>query len=78
MEAFAYSVSHDLRAPLRAMEGFSVALLNQYSDKLDEQGQHYLNRIQVASERMGQLISDLLDLSRINRKELDAVDPDRW
>lgn len=70
MEAFAYSVSHDLRAPLRAMEGFSVALLNQYSDKLDEQGQHYLNRIQVASERMGQLISDLLDLSRINRKEL--------
>ena len=70
LEAFAYSVSHDLRAPLRAMEGFSAALLSQYKDKLDEQGQHYLERIQNSSQRMGQLINDLLNLSRITRSEL--------
>jgi signal transduction histidine kinase len=70
LEAFAYSVSHDLRAPLRAMEGFSSALLSRYADKLDDQGRHYLDRIQQASQRMGQLINDLLNLSRITRGEL--------
>lgn len=70
LEAFSYSVSHDLRAPLRAMEGFSAALLSKYKDELDEQGQHYLDRIQNSSQRMGHLINDLLNLSRITRSEL--------
>jgi signal transduction histidine kinase len=69
LEAFAYSVSHDLRAPLRAMDGFSAALLKDYDDRLDEQGRHYLDRIQEASRRMGQLINDLLTLSRVTRTE---------
>ncbi len=69
LEAFAYSVSHDLRAPLRAMEGFSSALLSHHKEQLDEHGQHYLERIQQASQRMGQLISDLLNLSRITRTD---------
>ncbi len=70
LEAFAYSVSHDLRAPLRAMDGFSAALLSHYGDQLDAQGRHYLERIQAASKRMGDLISDLLNLSRITRREM--------
>jgi len=69
LEAFAYSVSHDLRAPLRAMDGFSAALLTNYADGLDEQGRHYLDRIQQAAQRMGQLINDLLNLSRVTRSE---------
>ncbi len=76
LEAFAYSVSHDLRAPLRAMDGFSNALKTSYPEKLDEQGQHYLTRIQAASHEMGQLIEDLLNLSRVTRSELkqQAID----
>lgn len=76
LEAFAYSVSHDLRAPLRAMDGFSAALLSDYCDQLDERGQHYLTRIQEASRRMGQLIGDLLNLSRVTRVGLtrQAID----
>jgi signal transduction histidine kinase len=76
LEAFAYSVSHDLRAPLRAMDGFSTALKNSYPDKLDVQGKHYLTRIQAASREMGQLIEDLLNLSRVTRSELkqQAID----
>jgi PAS domain S-box-containing protein len=70
LEAFSYSVSHDLRAPLRALDGFSGALLTDNLDQLDEQGQHYLARIQEASRRMRQLIEDLLNLSRINRYEM--------
>ena len=70
LEAFSYSVSHDLRAPLRALIGFSTALLEDCAGQLDEQGQHYLFRIQEASQRMGQLISDLLNLSRVSRAEL--------
>ncbi len=70
LEAFAYSVSHDLRAPLRALDGFSAALLSKYPDKLDEQGRHYLDRVRDASQRMGQLIEDLLGLSRVTRSEL--------
>lgn len=69
LEAFSYSVSHDLRAPLRALEGFSSILLDDYSGQLDDQGLHYLNRIKEASRRMGQLINDLLDLSRVTRLE---------
>jgi light-regulated signal transduction histidine kinase (bacteriophytochrome) len=69
LEAFAYSVSHDLRAPLRAMDGFSAALLSDYPDQLDEKGRHYLERIQEASRRMGQLINDLLNLSRVTRTD---------
>lgn len=76
LEAFAYSVSHDLRAPLRGIDGFSQALLEDYRDKLDERGQDYLRRVRTASKRMAQLIDDLLKLSRITRTEmkLEAVD----
>jgi PAS domain S-box-containing protein len=69
LEAFAHSVSHDLRAPLRALDGFSAALLSQNTGQLDGQGRHYLDRIQQASQRMGQLINDLLNLSHITRAE---------
>jgi len=71
LEAFAYSISHDLRAPLRALDGFSAALLARYADQLDEQGRHWLDRIQKASQRMGQLIGDLLNLSRVTRAEFN-------
>jgi signal transduction histidine kinase len=70
LEAFAYSVSHDLRAPLRGMDGFSLALLEDYAPKLDEQGQDYLKRIRSTSQRMSQLIDALLKLSRVTRSEI--------
>jgi len=70
LETFAYSVSHDLRGPLRAIDGFSKILLEQYSGQLDEQGQHFLARVRAGSQRMGHLIDDLLSLARINRAEL--------
>ncbi|MEW6667423.1 MAG: ATP-binding protein [Thermodesulfobacteriota bacterium] len=70
LEAFAYSVSHDLRAPLRAMTGFSGALLSTCSDGLDEKGRHYLQRIEASAERMGRLIDDMLLLSRVSRREM--------
>ena len=70
LEAFAYSVSHDLRAPLRSMDGFSQALLEDYGDVLDETGRDYLRRVRNASQRMGQLIDDLLTLSRVTRREM--------
>jgi PAS domain S-box-containing protein len=70
LEAFAYSVSHDLRAPLRAMSGFSHLLLEYYSDKLDDQGRHFLQRMDQVSQRMGKLIDDLLSLSRLARREM--------
>ena len=76
LEAFAYSVSHDLRAPLRAMDGFSSALLMDYESNLDEQGKHYLIRIKEASQRMGQLIEDLLNLSRVTRRTLNREQVD--
>jgi signal transduction histidine kinase len=69
LEQFSYAVSHDLRAPLRGMEGFSRALQKDYADKLDEQGEHYLKRIQEGSRKMGELIDDLLALSRVQRDE---------
>ena len=70
LEAFSYSVSHDLRAPLRSIDGFSQSLLEDYDDKLDASGRDYLNRIRIATQRMAALIDDLLNLSRITRSEL--------
>jgi PAS domain S-box-containing protein len=70
LEAFTYSVSHDLRAPLRSLDGFSLAVLEDYADKLDAQGRDYLCRIRAAAQRMGLLIDDFLKLSRITRTEL--------
>jgi light-regulated signal transduction histidine kinase (bacteriophytochrome) len=70
LEAFSYSVSHDLRAPLRAIDGFSKALLDEYGGKLDEQACHYLDRVRTGSQKMSGLINDLLDLSGITRTTL--------
>lgn len=70
LEAFSYSVSHDLRAPLRAVDGFSSALLKGYPDRLDERGQDYLRRVRAAAQRMAQLIDDILGLSRAGRAEM--------
>jgi len=76
LEAFSYSVSHDLRAPLRSMDGFSQVLLEDYADKLDAQGKDSLQRVRRASQRMAQLIDDLLELSRVTRREIkrESVD----
>jgi two-component system NtrC family sensor kinase len=70
LESFSYSVSHDLRAPLRSIDGFSQALVEDYGDKLDESGQDYLRRLRAAARRMSELIDDLLQLSRVGRAEL--------
>ncbi len=79
LEAFSYSVSHDLRAPLRAIDGFSKLLLANYASRLDEQGRHYLERVRFGTQRMGELIDDLLSLSRIartavNRERVDMTE----
>jgi two-component system, sensor histidine kinase and response regulator len=76
LETFAYSVSHDLRAPLRSIDGFSQALLEDYADKLDAAGQEFLQRIVTATERMTQLIDDLLKLSRVTRADMHLVQVD--
>ncbi len=70
LEAFSYSVSHDLRAPLRGIDGFSQAILEDYSGKLDDQGKDFLNRVRAASQRMGVLIDEMLALSRVSRGEM--------
>jgi light-regulated signal transduction histidine kinase (bacteriophytochrome) len=70
LETFSYSVSHDLRAPLRSIDGFSQALLEDFGDRLDAQGQDYLTRIRGATQRMAELIDALLGLSRVTRAEL--------
>jgi light-regulated signal transduction histidine kinase (bacteriophytochrome) len=67
LEAFSYSVSHDLRSPLRSIDGFSQAILEDYADRLPADGQNYLMRVRAAAQRMGQLIDDLLSLSRVTR-----------
>jgi signal transduction histidine kinase len=70
LEAFTYSVAHDLRSPLRALSGYSEALMEDYGDRLDETGRWYTERIQAATERMGALIEDLLNLSQVSRADL--------
>ncbi len=70
VEAFNYSVSHDLRAPLRPLDGFSAALLEDHADKLDDTAKDYLRRIRAGAQRMGRLIDDLLSLSRVSRAAL--------
>jgi PAS domain S-box-containing protein len=71
LEAFCYSVSHDLRAPLRGIDGFSQALLDDYADRLDDTGKQYLQRVRTGAQGMAALIDDLLALSRITRAELE-------
>jgi PAS domain S-box-containing protein len=70
LEAFSYSVSHDLRAPLRHINGFSQALLEDYADKLDEVGKSYLQEVRGASKEMAQLIDDMLQLAHVTRSEM--------
>lgn len=70
LEAFAYSVSHDLRAPIRSIDGFSLALLEDYGQHLNPEAQDYLTRIRTATLRMGQLIDDMLTLSRLSRTRM--------
>ena len=76
LEAFSYSVSHDLRAPLRNLDGFAHVIEEDYADKLDATGRDYLNRIIKSSRHMSELIDDMLKLSRISRAEMyrDQVD----
>ncbi len=76
LAAFSYSVSHDLRAPLRSIDGFSSALLEDYGDQLGSEGKNYLDRIRRATQTMGQLIDDLLNLSRVTQAEFYRQDFD--
>jgi PAS domain S-box-containing protein len=71
LEAFSYSVSHDLRAPLRGIDGFSQALFEDYSDQIDDTGKDYLQRVRRGVQKMGALIDDLLEFSRVTRGELN-------
>lgn len=73
LEAFSYSVSHDLRAPLRAVDGFSRILLEDYADKLDAEGRRVLNVIRTNTQNMGRLIDDLLTFSRLGRKQIEPA-----
>lgn len=70
LEAFSYSVSHDLRSPLRAINGFSHALAEEYGRLLDDNGRHYLSRVRAGSERMATLIDDMLKLSQLSRQAI--------
>lgn len=74
MESFIYSISHDLRAPIRIMSGFAKVVIEDYKDKLDAQAQDYLERILKGSEKSTQLIDDLLRLSKISRQEIDRIE----
>ncbi len=76
LESFSYSVSHDLRAPLRSIDGFSQALLEDQAERLDEQGKNHLKRVRAATQRMGELIDDLLSLASVARHELKRTDVD--
>ena len=70
LKSFCYSVSHDLRAPLRGINGWSLALLEDYADKIDDLGQKYLGYVRMETQRMGELIDSLLELSRVTRTDL--------
>jgi len=76
LETFSYSVSHDLRAPLRSIDGFSQALLEDYQDKLDDTAKSYLDRVRKATQYMGRLIDDMLKLSRVTRSEFQLASVD--
>ena len=76
LDAFAYSVSHDLRAPLRGIDGFSLALLEDYGDKLDDTAKDYIGRVRAGCVRMGDLIDDMLQLSRLSRGEIHQQEVD--
>jgi len=76
LEAFAYSVSHDLRAPLRAIDGFSRSLLDGYADKLDDEGKRLLNVVGDNAQKMGQLIDDILAFSRAGRQGMSVSEVD--
>jgi light-regulated signal transduction histidine kinase (bacteriophytochrome) len=76
LEAFSYSVAHDLRAPLRSIDGFSHALLEDYGDKLDEDGKTHLRYVREAAQHMAQLITDLLSLSRVTRADFQRASLD--
>jgi len=76
LEAFSYSVCHDLRAPLRTIDGFSLEVLDGYGDRLDEQGRHFLNRVRFGVQQMGRLIDALLSLSRVAVVELNRQSVD--
>jgi PAS domain S-box-containing protein len=73
LESFSYSVAHDLRAPLRGLDGFSKILIDDYGDRLDEAGRHHLQRIRSASQRLDRLIDNLLKLSRISQSRMERV-----
>ncbi len=72
LEAFSYSVSHDLRAPLRTIDGFSLALLEDFAEKLNDEGRDYISRVRGGVQRMGTLIDSLLQLSRVTRSEIQS------
>jgi signal transduction histidine kinase len=76
LEAFSYSVSHDLRAPLRHMSAFSQLLTEEYGESLHADARHYLDRIQESAKRMGQLVDDLLKMGQISRRALSSVKTD--
>ncbi len=76
LEAFSYSVSHDLRAPLRGIDGWSLALLEDYGDQLDAQARQYLERVRSETKRMDLLVDAMLDLSRISRAEMQPEKTD--
>ena len=76
LESFCYSVSHDLRAPLRSIDGFSQALLEDYGSELEETAKNYLGRVRSSTQRMGQLIDDLLKLSRVVRTDMNKSSVD--